>query len=162
MNILVRNRPTLVSVGNRHYRLENRVTFKILLDSDDLMIAPNAGRPLCIKIELLPNAVIDFRSGGPLVDYLCDQVPANPILCAAFEAHDVFYTRCYFGEHFCSREAADLILYKLLLLGGMPKWKASLIYAAVRIGGSAAYENDDEYTHINKHLFNISWRTWNG
>ena len=157
MNILVKNLPTLTSVGNRHFRIENRVTFKIRLDSDDRMVAPLIDRPLYIKFDVYPGAIIDFRSGGPLVDFFAEQIPADPIQCAAYIAHDMLYTKCYFGNHFCSRAAADEILYKLLLLGGMSKFKAWIIYKAVRIGAEKAYRDEDKYSEKNKCLFNIMW-----
>ena len=157
MNILVKNLPTLTSVGNRHFRIENRVTFKIRLDSDDQMIAPLIDRPLFIEFSVYPGAIIDFRSGGPLVDFFTEQIPADPIQCAAYIAHDMLYTKCYFGDHFCSRAAADEILRKLLLLGGMSKLKAWIIYKAVRIGAEKAYRDEDKYSEKNKYLFSIIW-----
>ena len=157
MDIQVKNLPTLTSVGNRHFRIENRVTFTIRLDPDDKMLVPQASRPLHIRCDVLPGAIIDFRSGGPLVDFFTEQIPADPIQCAAYIAHDVLYTKCYFGDHFCSRAASDEILYKLLLLGKMPKIKAWLIYKAVRIGAEKAYRDEDKYSEKNKRLFSVMW-----
>lgn len=162
MNILVKNLPTLTSVGNRHFRIENRVTFKIRLDSDDQMVAPLIDRPLYIEFNVYPSAIIDFRSGGPLVDFFTEQIPADPIQCAAYIAHDMLYTKCHFGNHFCSKEAADEILYKLLILGGMSKLKAWIIYKAVQIGARKAYTDEDQYSPQNKYKFCILWSSSNG
>lgn len=157
MNILVKNQPQLTSVGNRHYRLENNVTFKIRLDFDDLMVAPLIDRPVWLEFSVLPGAIIDFRSGGPLVDFFTEQIPADPIRCAAYIAHDMLYTKCYHGSHFCSRLASDQILRKLLRLGGMSKFKSTIIYKAVRFGGTRAYEDEDKYSEQNKYKFYIGW-----
>lgn len=160
MNILENKQPTLTTVGNRHFRIENLVTSIIRLDQDDQMIATNRDRPLYLKFEIEKGAVIDFRSGGPLVDFFTDQLPGNEIALWAYIIHDVLYTKCYFGEHFCSREAADEFLYKLLLLSGMSKWKAWIIHKAVRLGGKSAYDDDDRYSILNKHRFSILWTAY--
>ena len=162
MDIQVKTPQVLMTtVGNRHFKIKNRVTFTIRLDFDDLMVEPNVARPLFITFDVYPEAVIDFRSGGPLVDFFTDQIPDNEIQRAAYIAHDMLYTKCYHGDHFCSKDAADLILYKLLLLGGMSKVKAWLIYKAVQIGGKSAYTDEDKYSPYNKHLFSIRWGTRN-
>lgn len=52
------------------------------------------------------------------------QMPAVP--------HDFIY-----NKHTVGRATADKMLYEACLLTGVPKWKAALIYAGVRVGGGS-------------------------
>lgn len=49
--------------------------------------------------------------------------------------HDWAYT-----THFITRAQADALFHEALLVGGEPKWRAWLMWAGVRIGGSGPYE----------------------
>jgi hypothetical protein len=57
----------------------------------------------------------------------CAQQPAVP--------HDFVY-----NMHTVSRAIADRMLVEACLLTGVPRWKAALIYAGVRIGGGSHWE----------------------
>ena len=58
--------------------------------------------------------------------------------------HDWLY-----GTHILPRKEADRLFYKAMLSDNVPKWKAYMIYRAVRIGGSSSYNGKTE-AHISK------------
>lgn len=49
--------------------------------------------------------------------------------------HDYVY-----NTHSVPRDVADRMLYEACVLDGTPKWRASLIYAGVRIGGGSHWD----------------------
>jgi hypothetical protein len=51
-----------------------------------------------------------------------------------YNSHDYLYS---VGR--VSRELADKVLYEACILTGVPAWKASAIYAGVRIGDASHY-----------------------
>lgn len=73
--------------------------------------------------------------------------PTDTRYMAAALIHDWLYS----GE-FVPRKYADEVFYSTLELSGVPKWKRSLMYSAVRIGGGFTYSEHTEQTvmHIRK------------
>ena len=59
--------------------------------------------------------------------------PAGELFEASI-AHDYAY-----HSKVVSRELADIMFYKLMLLYGVPKWRAKLAYFGVRLGGKSRY-----------------------
>lgn len=49
--------------------------------------------------------------------------------------HDYVY-----NTHSVPRDVADRMLYEACVLDGTPKWRASLIYAGVRVGGGSHWD----------------------
>jgi hypothetical protein len=54
---------------------------------------------------------------------------------AAAVIHDACYTR-----HWVTRAMADDIFYEALLVLGVPKWRATLMWAGVRVGGRGPWK----------------------
>lgn len=146
MNILEKTPIILRPVGDRHYALHEPVHFKIHF-GDHGQFEFDANRECCI----------DFRSGGPLVDFFIDQMGENENIQFAYIMHDMFYTAGPNGKHAVSRAFADDRLYDVLIYGGMPKWKAWLVHKAVRLFGRQAYEQEDIWSTYNKYNFTIKW-----
>lgn len=145
MNILRKTRFTIEPVGDRHYEL-----------CDVARCLANLGDKGTWEFEARPPAIIDFRSGGPIVDLFVDQMGKNADIRYAYLMHDMMYTReCGRNTHTFSREFADLVLREILISAGMSKFKAYTVWAAVRMFGKSSYEKDDEYTNRNTMCFNI-------
>ena len=133
-------------LGNRLYRLIFHSQVKAITDDGTLVF------------DFDPGFVTNFRSGGPVVDKFVDQVgDGQKALC--YLIHDAMYTPCeYLGyDQPVSRKVADVILRDSLIWAGMPKWKANIVYMAVRMFGGPAYNNDDEFTRKNSKLFRFHW-----
>lgn len=54
---------------------------------------------------------------------------------AAAVVHDALYT-----THVTTRKTADEVFYEALLVLGIPKWQAWLMYAGVRVGGRSSWK----------------------
>lgn len=147
MNIQVKSPFVFKSVGDRFYKIVTPATIIATYD--------NIGE---YEFMFGIGTVINFRSGGPLVDLFCDQMGENEIVQAAYAIHDLMYTPIEFGKHPFARKFADECLYNTLVFAGMKKYKARLIYAAVRLFGSSAYKEDDTYTEDNSYLMSYTWR----
>lgn len=145
MNILQKTRFTIEPLGNRHFELCAAARCLANLDDKGMW-----------EFEALPHTIIDFRSGGPIVDLFVDQMGENSDIRYAYLMHDMMYTReCGGNTHTFSRKFADLVLREILISAGMSKLKAYTVWAAVRMFGKSAYENDDEYTDRNVMGFSI-------
>lgn len=99
--------------------------------------------PLVYKSDLLDRTIaVPF---GFVTDYA--SVPRIPVAyllaggCADAAAviHDWLYT-----THEVSRAAADAVFREAIVAGGEPAWRAWLMWAGVRIGGSGPYEADGQ------------------
>ena len=101
----------------------------------------------------------NYRSGGALVDKFIDQVVSEKV-GPIWWFHDLCYTPCAaLGmEHPVSRKLADELLRAALIWAGMPKWKANVVYYAVRAFGESAYNDDDALTSSNSKLFTFEWK----
>lgn len=147
MNIQINNPFVFESVGNRFYKLAQPARITVRYDSCGEW-----------EFEFARGVVINFRSGGPLVDLFCDQMGENQFIQAAYAIHDLMYTPINQGSHAFTRQFADDKLYDMLIYAGMPKIKAKMIFAAVRMFGGSAYTDDDKYTKDNIYLMSYTWR----
>lgn len=78
----------------------------------------------------------DFASVPRLpLAYLLAGGVGNP----AAVVHDYLYREV---PHSCTRDQADEIFYQALLVCGVAKWRAWLMWAAVRIAGSGSYREE--------------------
>lgn len=136
---------SLTPLGNRRFKVNRRITIE-MVTSDGFKLTAWVHR----------NYVTDFRSGGPLVDRFIDQFGETPEIQCCYLMHDLFYTRRADKTHFKTREYADEILRESLICAGLPKWKAWLVWSAVRMFGKPAYDNDDEYSIPNMTRFTIT------
>lgn len=136
-------------LGNRLYELAAPVT-RIVLVTD-------CGR-LVFKAQ--KGFVTNFRSGAPVIDKFIDQV-GDREKSKLYLVHDMIYTPCssLAMAHPVSRKFGDEILRDGLAWAGMPKWKAALVYRAVRMFGHNAYHEDDALTSSNAKLFTFSWES---
>jgi hypothetical protein len=73
---------------------------------------------------------------GYLTD-LCSQPQATLSLLGEIgQLPSVPHDEAY-NSHSIPRAVADKMLYEACILSGIPKWKAAMIYAGVRIGGAS-------------------------
>jgi hypothetical protein len=79
--------------------------------------------------------VTDYASvpRAPLVFWLCGDTST-----LASVVHDWLYT-----IHPVRRDVADAVLKEASLLTGVPKWRAWLMWAGVRVGGAGHWEPDE-------------------
>ena len=77
----------------------------------------------------------DFRSGGPLVDFVMPQAKNMAHIAALFLPHDLNY----YG--LVPRDEADSLLYQAMGLCRVAAWRKALVYQGVRIGGANAYSH---------------------
>ena len=85
------------------------------------------------KIVAEVGFVTDFASIPRLLGWAFGDIAHRPSL-----PHDLEYS----GKGTLTREMADKVLYEACILSGVPKWKANLIYAGVRVGGWASFRKD--------------------
>lgn len=89
------------------------------------------------------------------VDFLYDGASVPRLASILFPRKGGLYDRAaclhdwLYGTHILPRKEADRLFYKAMLSDNVPKWKAYLIYKAVRVGGSSSYNNKTE-EHIKK------------
>ena len=102
----------------------------------------------------------NFRSGGILVDRFIDQV-GDEQKSKIYKVHDLIYTPCAAldMEHPVSRKLGDEFIKAGLLWAKMSYFKAQTVYAAVRMFGKSAYDDDDELTESNSKLFTFTWES---
>lgn len=113
----------------------------------------------CFHFRILKGFVTNFRSGGWGVDPFIDQI-GDEDKALVYLLHDLVYTPCAAlnMEHPLSRKLADELLRAALVWAGMPRWKANVVYYAVRAFGGSAFDEDDALTSYNSKLFNFEWR----
>lgn len=82
----------------------------------------------------------DFGSVPAVVDWI---IPAiQTIADPAYILHDYLYSEHRAGMDRCrDRQDADNILYDALMVCGVARWRARLIYAGVRLGGWRAWRD---------------------
>lgn len=132
-------------LGNRRFAVVRGFDFEMRLSDHTKLIA-----------RVHKNYVTDFRSGGPLVDRFIDQFGETPKIQCCYLMHDLFYTRRANGTHFKTKAFADEVLRESLICAGLPSWKAKMVWAAVKLFGKSAYEDDDEYSIPNATRFMIT------
>ena len=86
----------------------------------------------------------DWGSVPDVVDWI---IPANSTQAdPAYLLHDFHYACHRAGfEAVRSRQDADQILYDALLVCGVARWRARLIFYGVRIGGSVAWDRKTDF-----------------
>jgi hypothetical protein len=79
--------------------------------------------------------ITDYASvpRAPLVYWLCGDTST-----LASVVHDAIYT-----YHWVPRAVADAVLKEASLLTGVPRWRAWLMWAGVRIGGAGHWQPDE-------------------
>lgn len=136
----------VIPMGNRLYKLADDCDIEVYTDEGVFIF------------HAKKYAVTNYRSGGPLVDSFIDQI-GDEAVAPWWVIHDLCYTPCAaLGmEHPLSRKMADELLRAGLIYAGMSKWKAQVVYTAVRWFGESAYEEDDALTSSNSKLFTFEW-----
>jgi len=99
--------------------------------------------------KLTYNMFIGFptnmRSGSHLIDFLIPKFTKNNKYNLALLCHDFAYTRSKFQYGMLSRKLADELLRQMVVLSGeLGEFRAGIMYRALRIGGSSAYECENE------------------
>lgn len=128
----------LKALGDRYFQL---------LEDTKISVCTDEG---VFEYKIGAGFVTNFRSGAPLVDWFIDQL-GNNLHQVCWLVHDANYTpcinKCY--EHAVSRKTADDLLHAMLLFADEKRWKANLIWSAVRLFGESAYKDDDAFTFDN-------------
>lgn len=84
------------------------------------------------------GTITDFGSVPEVVDWIIPSI--ETIADPAYIFHDYLYSEHRAGLDRCKdRNEADHLLYEALLICGVAKWRARLIWAGVRMGGSVAW-----------------------
>lgn len=107
---------------------------------EDFGFATSCG--LIVKVcRILPTTGRLFLTDGASIPRLCWTLIGGPLTGLYQEAaviHDWLYC-----VHMVSRKKADQIFLEAMKISGVNRVKRNLMYAAVRIGGSAAYHSHD-------------------
>lgn len=105
-----------------------------------------------------PNPSIQglMEAEAGYVTDLCSQPQATlSLLGETGQEPSVPHDKAY-SSHCIPRNVADKMLYEACLLTGIPKWKAALIYAGVRIGGGSHWSPDPQTAPSNDQAQEIS------
>lgn len=97
-----------------------------VVDHDFVYMSDVAGKKIVAEVGF----VTDFASIPRMLGWLFGDVGHRPSL-----PHDLEYS----GKGTLTREMADKVLLEACLLSGIPAWKAKLIYAGVRVGGTWSF-----------------------
>ncbi len=107
-----------------------------------------------------PGFPTNMRSGSHLIDLLVPKFTRNNKYNLALLCHDFAYTKNKNGYNFISRKLADEILRQMCVLSGeIGSIRAAIMHRALRIGGSYAYEceNEGEYANAGE-LMSFFWK----
>ena len=143
----VQNPPILVTIaGDRYFRLEKELTILVTTDS------------AVVEYKVMPGFVTDFRSGGPIVDLFIKQFGSN-LMQAAYICHDIAYTPMFTEDgcrsHQIEKNYADALLEHMLVYAHVKKWKAKVIWLALRLFGKKAYLNDNAFSVENSKRYSV-------
>lgn len=146
-NIEILTPPILVTIaGDRYFRIEKELTIRISTDTQ------------IYEYTLLPGFVTDFRSGGPFVDIFIQQFGTS-LMQAAYICHDVAYTPMFTdnGErsHQIPKPFADALLEQMLIYANVKRWKAKIIYVALKLFGKKSYMVDNDYSVENSRKYSL-------
>lgn len=135
----------LKALGDRYFQIQDLL---------DLAVCTDVG---VFRYRIRPGFVTNFRSGAPLVDSFIDQC-GDRLHQACWIVHDANYTPCINKcfKHAVDRKTADDLLHAMLLYAGESKFKAGIVWSAVRLFGRSAYEDDDSLTVGNYPLLEIN------
>jgi len=106
-----------------------------------------------------PGFPTDMRSGSHLIDRIIPKFSNNNEYNLALLCHDFAYTKNIRGENFLSRAIADELLRQMCIISGeIGKFRAAVMYGALRIGGKSAYEceNKGKYENAGEYI-NFFW-----
>ena len=154
VNNIVFNTPDGIAVkalGDRYFQILKTLIITVLTDIG------------VFRYKIRPPFVTNFRSGSPMADRFIDQF-GDILHQAAWIVHDANYTPCINKcfEHAVDRKTADDLLHAMLLYAGESKFKADMVWCAVRLFGRSAYEDDDSLTVGNYPLLEINVSLKNG
>lgn len=134
----------LKALGDRYFQIQERLNLAVCTDVG------------VFRYDIKPGFVTNFRSGAPIVDSFIDQC-GDTLHQACWIVHDANYTPCINKcEHAVDRKTADDLLHAMLLYAGESKFKADVVWGAVRVFGGSAYEDDDSFTISNYPLLVIN------
>lgn len=91
------------------------------------------------EITALPGATTDGAS-IPRLFWRLIGPPLGDRYTAAAVIHDLLYRTGGAGQYL--RSEVDDLFHEMLLVLGVPKWKAWLMWVAVRVGGGGAWVSD--------------------
>jgi len=134
---------------NNLYRIAKDITAKVYLEG--------AG---CLEYMILKGFPTNMRSGSHIIDPIIPKFTGNNLYNLAILIHDFNYTKLSDGTNPTSRETADEMLRQMVILSGqLGSIRAELMYRALRIGGSSAYEsiNKGDYANASKYM-KFFWR----
>lgn len=119
----------IVKVGEfgRAFKLDDGFTFKAIIDDD------------IINIDIPKGFVTDFASTPKSLWWFFGPIGIHIIPAVV---HDFIYSQKLF-----SREVADKLFYDSIISYGVPKFKAWIVYKAVRSGGKNNYGSPDPIFH---------------
>ena len=137
-NICIPSSLRLIPLGDRYFRLAEQVTVSV--ETDEGVFRYTIGK----------GFVTNFRSGAPVIDCFIDAI-GDRLHQICWLVHDCNYTPCInkCGVHAVDRKTADDLLFAMLLFAGESKFKARVVWGAVRMFGKSAYEDDDAFTFDN-------------
>lgn len=99
--------------------------------NDELVFAVTNGR-----ITVPKNFITDGASRPQVTGSLCNRMSGAEAEAAVL--HDWLYSKD--SGPGLRRKQADDIFYDAMVEDGVPKWKAKLIYAGVRVGGGKSWK----------------------
>lgn len=125
--------PLLIPIlyrGEERYQLVEPWSFTLPVDL-------GAGTGITVEVPL--GMVVD---GASVPRALWTFMPPDGLHRAAALAHDVAYETGgrLLPRVFITRAQADLMFYDLMILAGVSKWRASIAYRGVRIGGGSSWD----------------------
>lgn len=133
---------TLIRTQSRFY---SRLSMTLLVDANERPLRNRDGRqfyqvnePLVYKSEIastiikVPAGFVTDLASIPRLPFV--YLILNGLADEAGVVHDYLYSIGMF-----SRALSDKVLYEACLVTGVATWKASAIYAGVRVGGASHY-----------------------
>ncbi|MDR2554165.1 MAG: DUF1353 domain-containing protein [Fibromonadaceae bacterium] len=129
--------------GQDLWRLKELVTVSVFTDEGTL------------RYTMFRKFPTNMRSGSHAIDWLIPKFTGNNKYNLAILCHDFAYTKLPSGENPISRELADELLRQMCILSGeLGSVRAGIMYRALRIGGSSAYdsENAGDYKDAGEYM----------
>ena len=115
--------------------------------TDDIYVRLRDDSDMRYTWHLLPGFRTDFGSIPVVFRWLVpSHSDTDDVLNIAYATHDAIYS-----SGLASREVADEMLYSMLLESELPRWKAKLVFWAVRNFASDHY--DPEHDKDDNDLF---------
>lgn len=103
-----------------------------------------------LRYDILKGFPTNMRSGSHVIDPIIPQFTGNNDYNLALLCHDFNYTKDKNGQNALSRLQADNLLRQMVLKSGvLGKFRAALMYRALRIGASSAYNCENAGVYAN-------------